>query len=398
MHRRDGSRADCRRRRRRGGGERIRRGSRPGIRGERSALRRKNARGCLDSRRVVCEELGRASAAALSAAHLSAAHLSAAHISALRCGVVVFVVEQVHRPPAHLSAVASFSQVHRRRVRVLFRSDSGRFLRRRLRRIERRHRVVPLVQFLSGIREEPSQTLVRGRFVPPQPIPQMIKLGLIRPDESQASLLDGARDDDRQHGLKGELPPRHPRHDVDEGVRRRLRRCRERLEFRRHHQRLRFARLLLVPRARDDDDSLDVFATRRVSRERRVIRVRGRSQLPEHASIHEHQVAFFVRLLRVEVRLVRLGPNLIIFHGAAPQGPAARRRAPHTRAQTHEHIQREVPLVDTDDGTVDGSSKHGADGGVGSGDARARIRRRRSVALEREPAVAREGPLRLRRR
>ena len=228
----------------------------------------------------------------------------------------------------------------------------------------------------------------------------MIKLGLIRPDESQASLLDGARDDDRQHGLKGELPPRHPRHDVDEGVRRRLRRCRERLEFRRHHQRLRFARLILVPRASDDDDSFDVFATRRVSRERHVIRVRGRSQLPErvHASTHEYRVGFFVCLLRVEVRLVRLGPNLVIFHSAAPQGPAARRRAPHTRAQTHEHIQREVPLVDTEDGTVDSSLKHGADGGVGSGDARARIRRRRSVALEREPAVAREGPLRLRRR
>ena len=119
MHRRDGSRADRRRRREaRRGGERIRRGSRPGTRvGQRSALRRKNARGCLDSRGESSARLGRASAAALSAVHLSAAHLSAAHLSALRCGVVVFVVEQQSTvppptsppsPPSRRSTVGAF--------------------------------------------------------------------------------------------------------------------------------------------------------------------------------------------------------------------------------------------------------------------------------------------------
>ena len=230
MHRRDGSRADRRRRRRRGGGERIRRGSRPGTRVERSALRRKNARGCLDSRRVVCEELGaRLRRRSLRRPPLRRPPLRRPHLrpALRRRRLRRRAGPPSPRPPLRRRLLLAGPPSARScSVPVRF----GRFLRRRLRRIERRHRVVPLVQFLSGIREEPSQTLVRGRFVPPQPIPQMIKLGLMRPDESQASLLDDARDDDRQHGLKGELPPRHPRHDVDEGVRRRLRRCRERLD------------------------------------------------------------------------------------------------------------------------------------------------------------------------
>ena len=150
----------------------------------------------------------------------------------------------------------------------------------------------------------------------------MIKLGLIRPDESQASLLDDARDDDRQHGLKGELPP-------DTRATTSMKACAAGFadvgnvsSFDAITSASRFARLLLVPRARDDDDSLDEFATRRVSRERRVIRVRGRSQLPDRGS-------WLFALYALS------GPNLIIFHSAAPQGPAARAaRATYTRADT----------------------------------------------------------------
>ena len=116
------------------------------------------------------------------------------------------------------------------------------------------------------------------------------------------------------------------------------------------------------------------------------------------SNVYPRRVRRAKRILGVVERLVRLGPSLEIDHGVAPQGPAARRRAPQTRAQTREQIQRENPLDDADAGGARDAFENDADGGVRPGDARAGIGNRRAVPLEREPAVARERPLGLGRR